>query len=375
MRIPRPLAALLAAALVLTACGTDGEEVAAPSDETANGADTDATPADDGNEDAEQGQDGSPDAEGDTETTEAAMFPVTITHKHGETTIDERPERVAVVGLRDADAVIALGVTPVATREWFGEQPDAVWPWAQDELGDADPVVLDPVELDVEVIAGLEPDVIIGVDSGLTADEYALLSEVAPTVAQPEAFDDFAVPWRDRTLTVARALGEVEQAETLIADIEDQFATAAEANAEFDGATALVGLAGADGQAYAYGPEDTRSEVLVQLGFEVPDIITEQVPDDSFFVTLSQERFDELDADALVWVGGDVSAFDNVVTEPLYPERVADEGRDLFLPYDPLGGAMSFASVLSLPFLIEELVPELQLALDGDPTTTSEFGR
>ena len=375
---PRPLlAALLGLVLLLAACGGAGPSAepdgpGTPNDDEAASADEDG--AEDGAQDVAQEDQG--DAEDDQqEAGTGGPFPVTIEHRHGATTIEQRPERVVVVGLRDADAVIALGTTPVATREWFGEQPDAVWPWAQDELGDADPVVLDPVELDVEVIAGLDPDVIIGVDSGLTADEYALLSGVAPTVAQPEAFDDFAVPWRDRTMLVARALGEVELAERLIADVEDRFAAAAAANPAFDGATALVGLAGADGQAYAYGPNDTRSEVLVQLGFEVPDAITEQVPEDSFFVTLSSERFDELDADVLVWVGGDAAAFETVVSEPLYPDRVADEGRDLFLPYDPLGGAMSFASVLSLPFLVDELVPELQLALDGDPTTTSELGR
>jgi iron complex transport system substrate-binding protein len=34
-----------------------------------------------------------------------------------------------------------------------------------------------------------------------------------------------------------------------------------------------------------------------------------------------------------------------------------------------LGGATSFVTVLSLPYLLEELVPRLALALDGDPGT------
>lgn len=308
-------------------------------------------------------------------TPHEAAFPVTIEHRHGETTIAEEPERVVVVGLRDVDAVLALGVTPVAVKEWFGEQPNAVWPWAQDELGDAEVTVLDPAEPDLETIASLEPDVIIGVDSGLAAEDYELLSEIAPTVAQPAEFPDFAVPWRERTMLVAQALGEVDQAEQLVADVEAEIAAAAESHPEFAEATALVGLAGADGQAYAYGPEDVRSRFLVDLGFSVPEVITEQVPEDSFFVTLSPERFGDLDADVVVWIGGDASAFENVTSVPTYPTRVAEEGRDLFLPYDPLGGAISYSSVLSLPFLVEELVPELELALDGDPSTTSEFGR
>ena len=36
---------------------------------------------------------------------------------------------------------------------------------------------------------------------------------------------------------------------------------------------------------------------------------------------------------------------------------------------DPLGGATSFVSVLSLPYLLDGLVPMLAAAVDGDPAT------
>ena len=355
----------IACAMALTAAACGGD----------SGGDTDSTSATGSASTTASQASGSGTPEPSATGAEASAFPVTVEHAHGETTIEERPERVVVIGIRDQDAVLALGVTPVAIRDWFGEQPDAVWPWAQDELGDADPVVLPAGDIDVEQVASLDPDVIIGVDSDLTEDEYALLSEVAPTVAQPAEFTPHAIPWRERTMRVAEALGEVEQAERLIAEVEDTVQAAAEAHPEFAESTALVGLSASDGQAYAYGPDDVRSRVLLDLGFSVPEVITEQVPEDSFFVTLSQERFGDLDADVLLWIGGGVEAFETVTSVPTYPQRVAEEGRDLFLPYDPLGGAMSFASVLSLPFLVEELVPELELALDGDPTTTSEFGR
>ncbi|MFW6174563.1 MAG: ABC transporter substrate-binding protein, partial [Chloroflexota bacterium] len=60
-------------------------------------------------------------------------FPVTIEHKYGSTTIEEKPERVVTVGFSEQDPVLALGAKPVAVREWFGGQPNAVWPWAQEE--------------------------------------------------------------------------------------------------------------------------------------------------------------------------------------------------------------------------------------------------
>lgn len=44
------------------------------------------------------------------------------------------------------------------------------------------------------------------------------------------------------------------------------------------------------------------------------------------------------------------------------------EGREVFVD-QLLGGAFSFASPLSLDYLLDELVPELTAAADGDPST------
>ncbi len=71
-------------------------------------------------------------------TTDAA-FPVTLEHKYGSTTISEQPVRIVTVGLTDHDALLALGIVPVGTSEWFGDYPGSVWPWAQDKLGDVIP--------------------------------------------------------------------------------------------------------------------------------------------------------------------------------------------------------------------------------------------
>src|SRR5262245_38105575 len=56
-------------------------------------------------------------------TAAPAAFPVTSEHKFGATTITAKPERVVAVGLVEQDALLALGVVPVATREWYGARP------------------------------------------------------------------------------------------------------------------------------------------------------------------------------------------------------------------------------------------------------------
>ena len=49
-----------------------------------------------------------------------------------------------MAGLREQDALLALGIVPVATTEWYGKHPGAIFPWAEEALGDAPkPEVLD----------------------------------------------------------------------------------------------------------------------------------------------------------------------------------------------------------------------------------------
>ena len=158
-------------------------------------------------------------------------YPITIAHKYGETTVEEFPERIAVVGLLEQDALIGLGVVPVATTEWFGEHAGAVWPWAADELealGAEPPVVLGgSAEINFESVAAQSPDLILALYSGLTEQDYELLSDIAPTVAQPSEYIDYGIPWDELTLTVGQIVGKSDEAAALVADVEAQFAAAA----------------------------------------------------------------------------------------------------------------------------------------------------
>src|SRR6185436_17073350 len=148
---------------------------------------------------------------------EPAAFPVTIEHKYGSTTITAAPKRIVVAGLREQDSLLALGVVPVATTEWYGNHPGAIFPWAEQALGDAPkPEVLSFTDgIQFEKIAALRPDLILAVYSGLTQKEYDTLSKLAPTVAQPPGQVDWGSSWQDEITTVGRAIGKPKEAEKL----------------------------------------------------------------------------------------------------------------------------------------------------------------
>ncbi|MDN5748814.1 MAG: iron-siderophore ABC transporter substrate-binding protein [Pseudonocardia sp.] len=305
---------------------------------------------------------------------EVAPGGASITHRYGTTEVPVDPQRVVTVGLTDHDTVLALGVTPVAVTDWFGDQPYGVWPWAQDALGDATPVVLEAAaaQMEFEKIAAAAPDLILAVNSGLTQAQYDTLTAIAPTVAQSGEFVDYGTPWQDQTRIIGAALGRTAQAEELVADVEADFAAAREANPRFDGAIGIIGLTGTDGDYYPYGPEDARARFLGALGFaQAPGIA--ELAGENFFATISAERFDLLaDADVLVWIAATEAERTALQTNPAYAAlTLVQEGRDVFPAYDPLGAALSYNSVLSLPFAIDGMVPLLQAAIDGDPATTA----
>jgi iron complex transport system substrate-binding protein len=306
--------------------------------------------------------------------TGATGFPVSIEHKFGTTTVEAEPKRVVTVGLVEQDALLALGVVPVGTTEWFGEKPGAVWPWAEQKLGGAaKPEVLqDKDGIQFEKIAALKPDLILALYSGLTADDYATLAKMAPVVAQPKETVDYGVSWQTLTTTVGTAVGRKAQAEKLVADTEALFTKIRTDHPEFAGKDAMMATT-YEGY-WVYGPQDPRGRLLADMGFKMPAGLAD-VTGKEFGANLSKERTDLLDVDALIWL---LDAYDadkaKVQGDPLYSKlKVMTEGRDVFLVSEELvGAATSFISVLSLPFLLEKLVPQIAKAVDGNPATAVE---
>jgi iron complex transport system substrate-binding protein len=332
-RTAKWLGGVLALGLVVGACGSPTEGAGG----------SDAPPA--------------PAAEGDA-------FPVTVEHKFGSTTVEAMPARVVTVGFTDQDAVLALGVKPVGVREWYGSKPNATYPWAADELGDATPAIIgDGSAVNYEALIAADPDLIIAIYSGITEDEYHKLSEIAPTIAQQGRYHDWAQPWPETTRQVAAALGQPSKADALIKGVEDRFAAARSAHPEFAGTTAAMGQFGEGaGTFFLLHPEDPKAAILTQLGFTIPKDIADLVSKESN-EEFSFERLDYMDQGVAVWLAGfeRPELVSELRDNPVYRRlKVAQEGRDLFLT-DGVD-ALSWSTVLSIPDAIDIVVPQLARA-------------
>ncbi len=298
---------------------------------------------------------------GSASQTAGDAFPVTVEHEFGSTTIEEEPEHVVTLGVTDADAVLALGLVPVGNTGYtFYES--GLGPWTDDLVEGAELTRIDSdSEPNIEQVANLAPDLIIGVSAGFDEAVYEALSQIAPVVARPAGTAAYTVPRDEATEVIATALGRPEEGAALNEATDALVEQARAEYPEFEGLTGTAVLP-YDGKYGAYLPGDARGRFLVSLGFDIPEAITEQDTGDSFFVELSTERVDLLDGDLLLVMSEDAdfditegsSVFDNldVVREDAVVTTTLDER-----------GAVTYNSVLSVPYALEHLAPRIDEAL------------
>lgn len=299
-------------------------------------------------------------------------FPLTIAHKFGTTTIEAQPERIATVDFTGADNLIALGIDPVTVRYFSGNHPRAVWPWADALLGE-DPEILRG-ELNFEQIAATNPDIIIAIQSGISEEDYQKLSLIAPVVAVPEGMGDYELSWDERALLAGRAIGLEAEAQAQIDAIRDTLASVVESHPEWSGLSATIAFTQSGNRTLpgVHTSYDIRSGVINDMGFVTPQAIDDLTGGDyAFYVNLSAEDIDLIEADVILW-RHDNDDF-NSIRNLFGRDRLAAtmEGRDIFMDAE-LTSALSYGSLLSINYAIDRLVPMIETALDGDPATHAD---
>jgi len=294
-------------------------------------------------------------------------FPVTVDHEFGSTTVASEPKRIVVAGLTEQDTVLQLGFQPVATTEWYGEQPDAVWPWAQDLLGDDKPTVLDQTDgIQYEDIIGLEPDLIIAVNAGLDQEAYDRLSKIAPTVAQPKGGTQYFSPWDEQAIQTAKALGKEAEGRQLVEDVKAKYAKVAAEHPEFKDKTATFSQGEPyDGLLYVY-PDGLSTEFLTYLGFVIPKGLEKYTDGPGTQAMISDERLDLIDQDVIVFATEKSGNIDKLKGMPTFETlKAVQEGRAVYT--DPIvSGALYFITPLSLDYALDQLTPQLERAVKGE---------
>ncbi|MEM8706521.1 MAG: ABC transporter substrate-binding protein [Actinomycetota bacterium] len=214
---------------------------------------------------------------------EEAAFPRTVEHHLGTTEIAVRPERiVALAGVADMDALLALGVVPYAAASYYPVNPTerTFAPWNQEYVGEIETFISAFDALSLESLALLEPDLIVG-QPGSVDDNFDQYNAIAPTVIHAYPPD-----WREPPRIFGEALGLEGRAVEAIAEIEAEIATIAERVPDPAPSIAMVSPFGSEITVYNENLGPGPALALSEIGI---DIVGPDGP-------ISLERLGELDA-------------------------------------------------------------------------------
>ena len=159
-------------------------------------------------------------AEPETEKNDAAAKPAetrTVTHAMGETQkVPSNPQRVVILTNEGTEALLALGIKPVgAVKSWTGS------PWYEHIAKDMEGVTVvgDESQPNLEAIASLQPDLIIG-NKMRQEKVYEQLSAIAPTVFS----ETLRGEWKKNFKFYAEALNKKAEGDKVLGDWDKKVA-------------------------------------------------------------------------------------------------------------------------------------------------------
>lgn len=303
----------------------------------------------------------------DGATTESASDSITIEHAFGSTTIEGTPERVATVNWANHEVPLALGVVPVgmAAANFGDDDGNGLLPWVEeklDELGGETPVLFDETDgIDFEAVADTEPDVILAAYSGLTEEDYETLSEIAPTIAYPEA--PWATSWRDMILFNAQGMNMADEGEALVAELEGEIEDTVAAHPGLEGVSTMF-VTHVDTTDLStvnfYTANDTRAAFFTDLGLTTPAAVEEASASGEFSGSISAEQVDQFDDVDLIVTYGDQALVDTLKADPLLSQMpaIANDAVVFLDGSGPLGTAAN-PTPLSISWVLDDYVTML----------------
>jgi iron complex transport system substrate-binding protein len=267
-----------------------------------------------GSNNKEKAEESEPDKQKDTSyTVENAMEAVTL---------EKTPERVVILTNEGTEALLALGVTPVgAVQSWTGD------PWYDHIADDMKNVQVVGVEsqVNVEAIAALKPDLIIG-NKMRQEDIYDQLKAIAPTVFA----ETLRGNWKENFELYAKAVNKEEEGKKVISDYEKRIEDLkGQLGEDLQKEVSMVRFMAGDVR--IYHKDSFSGVILEQIGFARPE---SQNVDDFAEKNVTKERIHAMDGDVLFYFtyeegNGEASQLEKEwIEDPLFKNlEVAKNGK------------------------------------------------
>ncbi|MDT0543268.1 MULTISPECIES: iron-siderophore ABC transporter substrate-binding protein [Streptomyces] len=236
------------------------------------------------------------------------QWPRTIDHAMGKTELKAQPKRVVVLDVGELDNVVSLGIKPVglAPTEGSPELPS----YLKKEAGS--PKNVGTINnLNLEAIAGLKPDLILG-SQLRAADKYDELSKIAPTVFSIRP----GFTWKQNYLLNASALDKTAEAKAKLADYDKKIKALDEKLGDKKPTVSMVRFM-PDGVTRLYANASFIGTILKDA--HIPRPKNQDIED--LAAEISAENIDQADADYI---------FTGVYGDPKATDRTKAQGNPLW---------------------------------------------
>ncbi len=265
------LLAIMALALVISGCGNREGSAGSPAGESPANTQT-------------------PASESPASSSAADSQTRTVQHAMGKTEVVGKPQRVVVLTNEGTEALLAMGVKPVgAVRSWTGD------PWYDHIESQMEGVteVGEESQPNMELIAGLQPDLIIG-NKMRQEKIYDQLSAIAPTVMS----EDLRGNWKINFKLYAEALGLTEEGDKQLAAFDARIEDfKAKAGDKLNETVSVVRFMA--GKTRVYHTNTFSGIIFEQIGIARNEMTKNAK--DSFVDEITKERLPEADADRLFY--------------------------------------------------------------------------
>jgi iron complex transport system substrate-binding protein len=234
-----------------------------------------------------------------------------ITHAMGVTEVPDAPKRIVMLTNEGTEALVYIGVIPVgAVQSWDGD------PW----YAHLDEALKDTVALgtenavNLEVLASLEPDLIIG-NKVRQEKIYDQLSAIAPTVFA----EDLSGSWQDNMTLYSQTVGKAEAGKQALAAFNARAKTLAASIGE--GLNEQISLVRfAPGRVRLYYKDTFAGGILDLMGFHRPAAQDK----DEFAEEIQKERIPDMAGDRIFYFSDDADPedvkanLDEWISDPLW---------------------------------------------------------
>lgn len=219
-----------------------------------------------------------------------------VTHELGTTDVPDAPQRIVVLEFSFIDALAALDVSPVGIAD--DDQRDRVQPLWADRIGDQWTSVGSRKTPNLEVIASLQPDLIIA-DKTRHAAIYDTLSQIAPTIV----YDSLTGDYEDMLVVADRigeAIGKADEMNTFQATHAARMDEARSVvSDDIAGGEAQFGVVNANGL-WLHSPQSYVGSLLASFGFAPTMAASGTDSYGELYQKVTLEQVSQLDPDLLI---------------------------------------------------------------------------